>query len=507
VITAQPVSRTNVAGSTAMFSVQASGTAPQYQWSKNGAAVSGGTQAALTLAGVTDADAGAYSVAVSNAYGNVTSSAAMLTVWDPPLITAAPTGGTNPAGATVVISVAATGMEPLSYQWYRDVTNALSDGATVTGSTSNVLTLVGVLAADSGAYTVMVGNEAGAVTSTPPALLTVFDPVITAQPVSQTNQAGGTAVFSVQAHGTTPAYQWYRNGGAVSGGTQAALTLVGVTAEDAGAYNAVVSNAYGSVSSGTAILAVSDPPKIASAPASTTNLAGATVGLSVAATGTQPMSYQWYRDVTNALSDGATVSGSASNVLTLVGVLGADSGAYAVVVSNMDGITTSTPPAVLTVIDPAITAQPASRTNHAGSTAVFSVQAAGTAPQYQWYKNGGAVSGGTEAALTLPAVNDGDAGTYSVVVSNAYRSASSSNADLTVVSPLTIESVVLGKNGVVIGWNAVPGQSYLVQYKDGPNDTNWTDVPPVVNAVGLDLLITNALSGGPQRFYRVTLVP
>ena len=70
--------------------MQAYGTAPQYQWYKDGQPVNGGTQAELMLAGVTDGDAGGYSVVVSNAYGSASSSTAILTVWDPPLITAAP---------------------------------------------------------------------------------------------------------------------------------------------------------------------------------------------------------------------------------------------------------------------------------------------------------------------------------------------------------------------------------------------------------------------------------
>jgi len=82
-----------------------------------------------------------------------------------------------------------------------------------------------------------------------------------------------------------------------------------------------------------------------------------------------------------------------------------------VVVSNVAGVVTSAV-ALVTVIDPVITAQPVSRTNHAGSAAVFSVQAQGTAPEYQWYKNGGPVSGGTRAELVLAGVTDVDEGEY-----------------------------------------------------------------------------------------------
>jgi hypothetical protein len=188
-------------------------------------------------------------------------------------------------------------------------------------------------------------------------------------------------------------------------------------------------------------------------------------------------------------------------------VLGADGGAYTVVVSNEAGAVTSTPPAMLTVIDPVITAQPMSRTNHAGSTAVFSVQAYGTAPEYQWYKNSEPVSGGTQAELVLAGVTGQDAGGYSVVVSNAYGTASSSMADLAVAPPLSIEFIALGEAGVTIGWSAVPGQSYLLQSKDNLEDTNWTPVLPMVTATAPSVLLTNALKNSTQQFYRAILLP
>ena len=507
IITAQPASQTNIAGAAAVFSVQANGTTPQYQWLKNGAPMDGGTRSALTLTGVTDGDAGGYSVVVSNAYGSVTSATALLTVWDPPVITTSPKGGTNLAGATALLTVQAVGTGPLNYQWYWNVTNALADGSAVTGSASNGLSLINVLGADDGAYTVVVSNGAGVATSTPPAILTVIDPLITAQPLSQIYIAGNTAVVSVQAYGTAPQYQWAKNGVPLSGATQAALTLPGITDADAGSYSVVVSNAYGSATSATAVLRVWDPPVIMTPPTSATNAAGATTVLSVVAAGTGPLRYQWYRDVTNILSDGAGVIGSASNVLSLVNLLGAADGAYTVVARNGAGVVTSTPPAMLTVMDPIITAQPLSQTNHAGSTAVFSVQAYGTAPQYQWRKDGSPISGATQPALTLAGITDGDGGGYSVVVSNRYGSPTSDTASLTVVSRLSIESITLRNDGVTIGWNAVPGRNYLLQYQDIPAGTGWASLPPTVTAVGPSVLATNAFANHPQRFYRVILVP
>lgn len=81
VITNQPASLTVNAGSHATFNVSAGGTAPlAYQWKFNSGAISGATASSLTLSNVQMANAGTYSLIVSNVAGSVVSSNALLTV-------------------------------------------------------------------------------------------------------------------------------------------------------------------------------------------------------------------------------------------------------------------------------------------------------------------------------------------------------------------------------------------------------------------------------------------
>jgi hypothetical protein len=81
-ITTQPVSASAIGGSTATFTVAATGTAPlSYQWQKNGAAISGATDASYTTPAAAIADNGAmFAAVVTNSAGSVTSSSATLTV-------------------------------------------------------------------------------------------------------------------------------------------------------------------------------------------------------------------------------------------------------------------------------------------------------------------------------------------------------------------------------------------------------------------------------------------
>jgi Immunoglobulin I-set domain len=87
-------------------------------------------------------------------------------------------------------------------------------------------------------------------------------PSLTQQPVSQSVLAGNAANFAVAATGSGPlSYQWYLNTNTpLATATNAGLTLVGVTPANAGNYNIVVANAFGSVTSSVATLTVVLPP-------------------------------------------------------------------------------------------------------------------------------------------------------------------------------------------------------------------------------------------------------
>ncbi len=84
---------------------------------------------------------------------------------------------------------------------------------------------------------------------------------------------------------------------------------------------------------------------------------------------------------------------------------------------------------------PFITAQPTAQKIGAGSTVVFSIGVfALPAPSYQWSFNGSPIGGATDATYVLAGANSANAGTYSVLITNAAGSIASAPAPLTVVA-------------------------------------------------------------------------
>ena len=167
-------------------------------------------------------------------------------------------------GATCQFRASAVGSTPLVWQWRKDGVD-LTEDAHFTGTRSNVLTIHQALADDAGTYAALV-SDAQAWAGSLPAHLTLADPFITDQPLSQVVSLGTSAEFRAQARGTPPlSLQWSKGGVPIVGATGEALTLPCVLASDHGvAVTLAVSNRFGSVTSAVAVLTVVDPPFLAS---------------------------------------------------------------------------------------------------------------------------------------------------------------------------------------------------------------------------------------------------
>jgi len=496
-ITSQPQSLTVPIGSPATFNVTVSGTTPLgCQWLKNGMALTDGGELSgsatpnLVLSASTMGDLGSYAIVVTNAWGSITSSIAILTVISPPLIAQQPTNQIVVVGSAASFSVAAWGTPSLGYQWQINGTN-LTDGGELSGSSTTNLVLSATTTNDVGSYTVIITNAWGSVTSSAATLTIVFPPAITSQPQSLTVPIGSPAAFNVMASGTTPlGCQWLKNGmaltdgGELSGSATPNLVWSATTMGDLGSYAIVVTNAWGSITSSVAILTVISPPVVAQQPTNQIVVVGSAASFSVVAWGTPSLGYQWQINGTN-LTDGGELSGSSTTNLVLSNTTTNDVGSYTVIITNAWGSATSSVATLTVVFPPTITSQPQSLTVPIGSPAAFNVTVSGTTPfGCQWLKNGmaltdgGELSGSATPNLVLSASTLGDLGSYAIVVTNAWGSVTSGVAILTVISPPVIaqqptnQLVVVGSAAsfTVAAWGTPP-----LGYQWQINGTNLTD--------------------------------
>lgn len=181
------------------------------------------------------------------------------------------------------------------------------------------------------------------------------------------------------------------------------------------------------------------PPWIRVQPTEQSVEVGTAIELRVVASGVEPLGYQWRLNGVD-LKDSERVSGSGTSTLHIDPVAPTDAGTYTVVVSDAGGSVTSHPAVVSVRVDlPEITSQPIAQAVVSGSSATFTVSAAGSPPlSYQWRRNGVDLtdgerfSGARTPTLTIAAAEPGDLGWYRVEVSNPYGSTVSVPARLTV---------------------------------------------------------------------------
>ncbi len=276
IIITEPLSQNAAQGSTVNFFVSALGTPSlSYQWRRDGTNllnagnISGVTATNLRLTAVTAAQAGEYSVLVSNAFGSVTSVLATLVISAPPSIGSHPASQTGLAGGSATFSVNASGSAPLTYQWRFNGIN-LTDGGGISGATSPTLVRANLQPAAAGVYSVVIVNAVGSAVSSNATFSVLSPPSIVVQPTAQSVPQGVTVVLTVGVTGTFPlSYQWQRdgsnvvNGSGLVGANTTALSFSNAQPEQSGFYSVVVSNVAGVAVSSNAFVEIIPPLTLA----------------------------------------------------------------------------------------------------------------------------------------------------------------------------------------------------------------------------------------------------
>ena len=194
---------------------------------------------------------------------------------------------------------------------------------------------------------------------------------------------------------------------------------------------------------------LSGTPTISTQPAGATLTVGDSLNLSVSATSPDggTLSYLWKKA-------GQAIQGETNSTLAIQSVGVNDAGSYTVEVTNTHNsdtpvTVTSSAAAVAVAVrsaTPTISTQPAGATLTVGDALELNVDAAasdGGTLTYVWKKNGQVIAGENSSSLNISGVALGDAGSYTVVVTNTHGS----DAPATVTSSVAIVAVSSAEEG------------------------------------------------------------
>ena len=434
----QPVSSTVYSGGSVTFTAAATGTPPlSYQWKKNNVnltdvgAIAGATTGTLTITGATAANAGDYTLVVTNSGGDQTSDTASLG------IAATPAVGSYAAAVVAGDAVA---------HWRLNEAGSPAAGnlaaSDYIGGHAGKYGIHSLTAASGPAAPTLPGLESGnpAVDTTTdgvnPSWVTVPAPALNSNTVTIAGwihpvgtQVNGTGIFMTR--GATTAGLIYN-----TDDNQLGYTWNG----DSAATWDWDSNLRPPDSQWSFVVLVIEPTKA--------TLYLGSDGTLTSATNTIAHTPEAWGGSARIGNDPGGIARTFSGMIDEVALFdrSLSFNEVAALYETATGIPQASPAV--------ISSEPASQVRYAGKTLQLAAAATGTSPMtYQWLRNdqplsdGGNVTGATTDTLTLANVTNDDAGNYKLTVTNAFGTDTSEVASVSVVTPSTDhESHILDNN-------------------------------------------------------------
>ncbi len=429
------------------------GTAESYRWYKDGELIPNVNSPLLFINNAHFNTSGVYWCEVNGygACGDVVTNKATLRVGRKTQIVNQTTAVAGIIGETATMSVEVEFPdEAQSYQWFRGQTE-LTESRKYYGTKSNRLEIRNFSNADYGNDYYCVID--GVCQSAQSRVIRVFPTgVFTEFSKSSIDAcAGGTVSVPAMAYSNPPGQdlviEWFKNGQRVnddasySGSNSATLMFNNVSATHAGEYTVRVSLASNRsvTSEATISVNIAPPAAISQQPASTDVCPADSTILSVAVSGGGNVTYQWKLN-------GTPIPGATSNEYKITNMAAVNAGEYTVSITSACGDLNSSAATVTMKAATAITTQPAATVEvAAGETLELTVEATGAGTvQYQWLKDGTAITGQIAPTFTKANFEAADAGEYWCEVTAECGSVTSEKAVVT-------EKPTSGVNESIVG--------------------------------------------------------
>lgn len=481
-ITSQPSSQSAVAGSTATFSVSATGTSGlSYQWRKAGANILGNTSATTSTLSLPNVQAGAtgnYDVVVTNSSGSVVSNSASLAVTTAtPVITNSPLTAVATAGSAFTYTITASG-SPTSYSAsplppglsMAPATGVISGTPSTAGTTSVLLGATNASGTGNATLTITVAAAGGA-------------PIITSNPLTAPGTVDSAFNFQITASSSPTSYSASPlpaglSIGATTGAITGTPTAAGSTSVLLGATNA---NGTGTATLTITVAAAGVAPIITNSPLTAAGTVGTPFSFTIAASGS-PVSYSATPlpaglsivSTTGAITGTPTATGTTS---VLLGATNANGTGNATLV-----ITVAAPGSA-----PIVTNSPLIAAGTSGTPFSFSVTASGSPTSY--------AASGLPAGLSIVSSTGVITGTptsagSSTVLLSATNTNGTGNATLVITVSAPGVAPSIANNSVNAAATVGVPFSFAITASGSPFSFSASPLPPGLTLVPATGIIT-----------------
>jgi hypothetical protein len=387
-------------------------------------------------------------------------------------------------GSNSFFTVSATSSAPLTYQWYFVPAN--NDGQAEAYAETISEFVYGAVVTNGGfgygnipSVSFTDGGGSGAA-----GYATVSNGVVVG--ITVTNAGFG--------YSATPNVLIEPPNGLFYGQTNSTLNITNANTNNLGSYFVVVSGGGYSVTSSVVSLILAYPPSIVDQPQDFIANGFGTASFNVTEAGTPPLSYQWSFDDTN-------IPNATNSIFTISSVRQSDLGQYDVSITSPYGAVTSS--VANLYMYPYINSPFTGLDTYWGQTNTLSVNAWGSGDlTYQWYQNGVALAGATNAALTIPDIQFTNAGSYYVVVSSGTLGSATNATYQVIVNPANV-SIMLTPDVVIQG---TVGFNYIIESSTNlGNPNSWIIETNLTLTQPIESWNDNSedVRSRPQKFYQV----
>jgi hypothetical protein len=578
------------AGQSAVFSVSlaAGGIAASYQWQyvtngttnnlrngpiNNNSTIFGATTSSLTISNVLPSDAGYYTCYITNAFPSSTNSPlAQLTVLlgAPAVAVDVPASQTGIAQSPTTISASFIGAPPISYQWTYNG-QPLTNGAGISGATSNILTINPVLAGDAGAYQLLASNSFGTNESSQDVLIVssnlTFNNTAAGWSLNGTSEGGfiKSNVLELTAGTIDETRSSFYSNQLYVGAFQATFTYRNVennaSSDGNGLCFVIQNDSRGAAAVGTdgANLGYNGSPaslKITPSVALEFNVYSGNglggIGLAFGTDGAightagtgfvslvngdpinVTVNYYSSGQISVALQDAITGLKSSTNISINIPAVVGSSTAYVGFTGSTGGTnqeSTQTISNFLFTVEypPTFAVVPTNTTvTNGGSPAIFYASATGAAPLgYQWQLNGAnltngpspsgsgaTITGSLSSNLTITGYTLADNGeSYTVVATNAHGTNSASAVltvmpSVVVVPPTQLSGISVSGTQFIFSYTTVAGATYQLESTTNLSSGVWVAAGSSVLGTGAPVSTTNSIGSTGQQFFRLSITP